>query len=143
MAEFGMHPDLVADLKAEVGHVMDDLEPSPDGVGMSRAVSGGRKQTKQRAYTSMPWDAIRALSKHYYLGFEKYPNDPDTNQPNYRKGYNASLSFEAMMDHAIEWQMGHDIDPENGSEHILAVAWHALNLWLLSNTEWDDRWKQD
>ena len=105
--------------------------------------TGGEKEASNTSYSSMPWAAIAALSEHYYVGAQKYPNDPDTNQPNYMKGYPMSLSFEALHRHLSAYWQGEDLDPETQTNHMLAVAWHALNIYTLTGSDWDDRWLGD
>lgn len=105
--------------------------------------TGGEKEASNTSYSSMPWDALRALAEHYHAGQAKYPNDPVTNQPNYRKGYPMSLSFEALHRHLSAYWMGETLDPETQTNHMLAVAWHALNMFTLTGSDWDDRWQGD
>lgn len=108
---------------------------------MSEAPSGGKKQTKERNFSAIPVEALRELAKLYYWAREnKYPDDPTTHQPNFRKGYPASLSYEALIDHALSWNAGETMDEESGVNHMANVAWHAINLIILTDTKWDDRW---
>lgn len=63
---------------------------------------------------------------------------------NWRRGYDWSLSFAAMQRHSWQFWNGEDIDPETGSPHLAAVAWHALAMlhWSLNpelKEEYDDR----
>ena len=63
---------------------------------------------------------------------------------NYLKGYDWTLSINALYRHFLKFQQGEDIDPESGLPHMAHAAWHALNL--VSYPErglgTDDRYKQ-
>jgi hypothetical protein len=60
---------------------------------------------------------------------------------NWELGTNWSLNFAALQRHAWQWWNGEDLDEETQSNHLAAVAWHALVLLEFSDThpELDDR----
>ena len=97
--------------------------------------TGGEKGSKLACFSHMPAGALHELAEHYGKGARKY------SAHNFRKGYKWSLSFDAMMRHAWAWQGGEDIDEETGSNHMTAVAWHALALlsFIQEHPEMDDR----
>src|SRR5690606_30532164 len=82
---------------------------------------------------------LRLLAEHYGKGAEKYDDH------NWRKGYDWSLSFAALMRHAWAFWNGEDNDAETGSPHMAAVAFHALAMleFMHEHPDFDDRWKPD
>lgn len=49
---------------------------------------------------------------------------------NWEKGYAWSKSVDALERHLNQFKMGEWADPETGSAHIIAVAWHAFALFV-------------
>ena len=88
--------------------------------------TGGQKGAKLARYDLMPVDALRELAEHYGKGEKKYPTEAGI--PNFRKGYDISLSYAALQRHANQFWGGEDIDTETGSSHMIAAAWHALYI---------------
>ena len=88
--------------------------------------TGGQKGAKLARYDLMPVDALRELAEHYGRGEKKYPTEAGI--PNFRKGYDISLSYAALQRHANQFWGGEDIDAETGSSHMIAAAWHALYI---------------
>ena len=88
--------------------------------------TGGQKGAKLARYDLMPVDALRELAEHYGKGEKKYPTEAGI--PNFRKGYDISLSYAALQRHANQFWGGEDIDAETGSNHMVAAAWHALYI---------------
>jgi hypothetical protein len=118
--------------------------PSSTGDGRSTGVveevrttssTGGQKGVKSARYDLIPTGALRQLAEHYGRGAEKY----DDNQ--WRKGYEWSKSYAALQRHATEFWSGEDFDEETGSNHLAAVAWHALTLLTFydEHPDFDDR----
>lgn len=97
--------------------------------------TGGQKGVKDERYDLIPVEALAQLARHYGVGARKY----DDNQ--WRKGYEFSKSYAALMRHLTQWWGGEDIDEETGSNHMAAVAWHAFTLLTFQqfNPEFDDR----
>jgi hypothetical protein len=85
-------------------------------------ISGGEKGSKLAAFSLIPSEFLWKLAEHYGIGAKKYAPH------NWEKGYKWSLSEDAMMRHYHLWKMGEDNDPETGSHHLIAVAWHAIAL---------------
>lgn len=100
------------------------------------AATGGRKGRKPERTDLLPFFALRLLAEHYGRGAEKYDDH------NWRKGYAWSLSYGALLRHLFAWLNGEDRDPETGSLHTVAVAWHALALveFQTLGLGTDDRW---
>ena len=112
------------------------------------SVSGAQKGSKLARYDMIPADALKILAEHYGIGAKKYPpfdnGDEYGRLDNWRRGYDWSLSFAAMQRHSWQFWNGEDIDPETGSPHLAAVAWHALAMlhWSLNDElkdKYDDR----
>ncbi len=110
----------------------------PAGVEEIRVVdptTGGEKGSKLARYDLIPGDVLHALAEHYGRGSLKYADR------NWQKGYKWSLSFAALNRHLWAWWEGEDIDAETGSNHMVAVIWHAVALlWYARHRkELDDR----
>jgi hypothetical protein len=97
--------------------------------------TGGKKGQKRARFDLVPSEALWELAEHYGYGATKYDDH------NWRKGYAWSLSFAALQRHAWKFWAGEDVDPESGSHHLAAVAFHALALLTFAHThpEKDDR----
>lgn len=103
----------------------------------TRTVSstGAVKGVKLARFDLLPPAAMYALAEHYGKGAEKYGDS------NWEKGYEWSKSYQALQRHAWKFWSGEDIDPETGTHHMAAVAFHALALLEYHQThpEFDDR----
>jgi hypothetical protein len=101
--------------------------------------TGGQKSVKLAAYDLIPTDALRQVAEHYGVGATKYASHQ------YRKGYEWSKSYAALQRHANQWWGGEDFDEETGSNHMAAVAWHALTLLTFQDEHpgFDDRYKKE
>lgn len=106
-----------------------------------RSVSstGGAKGVKLAQHSMIPPEALNSLAEHYGKGAGKY------SPHNWRRGYEWSKSYDALQRHANAFWGGEDIDPETGSPHIIAVAWHAFCLYTFMNDHpsFDDRFKKE
>lgn len=60
---------------------------------------------------------------------------------NWERGVAWSLNYAAAMRHLTAWWGGEDNDPETGSPHLAAVAWHmfALLEYSVTHPDKDDR----
>jgi hypothetical protein len=109
-----------------------------DEVRVVDPVTGGEKGQKLARYSLIPMLPLRLLAEHYGRGARKYADR------NWERGYKWSLSFDALCRHLFAFWNGEDIDPETGSPHLTAVAWHAFALQEFSFTHpaGDDRPRQ-
>lgn len=106
------------------------------------SATGGEKGQKDIQLHCLPWEALQELGRVYAFGSQKYADY------NMRRGYDFSLSFDAMQRHLWAWWAGEEVDPESGLSHMAHVAWHALTLGLFGSDEryaqFDDRpWVAD
>lgn len=85
-------------------------------------LTGGEKGSKDVQLFSAPPEAMEELGRVYGYGAKKYAPH------NYRKGYNWSLSYNALYRHLLASLDGEDRDPETGLLHMAHVAWHGLTL---------------
>ena len=94
---------------------------------------------KPERFDLIPIGALTALARHYGAGAEKY----DDNQ--WRKGYEFSKSYAALLRHLTQWWGGEDIDAELGSHHLDAVIWHAVALrtFVDEHPDFDDRFRKE
>jgi hypothetical protein len=118
-----------------------ELDSWMTGKGETREVSesGAMKGVKLTRYDLIPVKALRALAEHYGRTTRKYPPN------NWRKGFEWSKSYAALLRHATQWWGREDLDVDpswpEGSPHLAAVAWHALTLleYALTGLGVDDR----
>ena len=98
-------------------------------------ITGGAKGQKLARFDLLPGDSLWALAEHFGKGAEKYEDR------NWEKGYDWSLNFAAAQRHMWQWWNGEDIDPETGSSHLIAAAWHMVALYHSTGThpEFDNR----
>lgn len=104
-------------------------------VRITNAVTGGEKGRKPERYSLIPWPEMDEVGRLYAAGAEKYTDG------NWAKGYDWSLSFDALMRHATAWWSGEQDDPELGTDHMASVIFHALALMRFrrEHPELDDR----
>jgi len=114
-----------------------DKYPATGEVRITDPKTGGQKGQKPAQMSYFPFDALTEISKVYQYGASKYARD------NWKKGYNWSLNFDAMMRHMFAFWEGEDLDPESHCSHVAHAAWHALTLlWFQQHyKEGDDRAK--
>jgi hypothetical protein len=100
------------------------------------AATGGRKGQKLARFDLLPWDSVWEVAEHFGKGAAKYGEDR-----NWERSYPWSLSIAALARHFALFAQGEDIDEETGSNHMAAVAFHALVLLRFSrdHREQDDR----
>lgn len=84
--------------------------------------TGGAKASKPCQLGYIDPLALEKLGDVAGYGAEKY------DKYNYLKGYDWSLSYNAMIRHMLAFWDGEDYDDENGAPHMSSVAWHALAL---------------
>src|SRR5437867_12565425 len=88
------------------------------------AITGGQKGTKLARFSLIPSEFLWALAEHYGVGARKYEDR------NWEKGYKWSQSLDALQRHLHQWILGEKLDPETGSHHLIAVAWHACAIFI-------------
>ena len=93
-------------------------------VRITDPITGGEKGSKLQRYDLIPAEFLFALATHYGKGARKYDDR------NWEKGYKWGLSYAALMRHLEAWRMGEDKDPETGSHHLVAAAWHCIALFI-------------
>ena len=101
--------------------------------------TGAMKGVKPQRHSLIPPEALNQVAEHYGVGAEKY--EPH----NWRKGYDWSKSYDALQRHAAAFWSGEDMDPETGTPHMAAVAFHALTLltFMKEHPQLDDRYKTE
>jgi hypothetical protein len=99
--------------------------------------TGGAKGSKYSQISFIDPVAMYELGKVAGMGAEKYE------KYNYLRGYDWSLSYNAMMRHMQQFWAGEDVDEESGLPHVIHAAWHALALTSFQIRELgtDDRFK--
>ena len=99
-------------------------ETAKQEIRITDAKTGGQKGSKLARFALIPAEFLWALAEHYGLGARKYDDR------NWERGYKWSLSVDALLRHLNQWLMGEDNDEETGSNHLIAVAWHACALFI-------------
>ena len=135
--------DCTAMSRPHVEHGFDDvIYPTHPRIKSARApdftdstfpttMSGsvGRKNKGDVQLHAIPWEALQELGKAYAMGGDKYDDY------NFRKGFDWSLSYDAMQRHAGAFWNREDDDTESGLHHMAHAAWHALTLLFFSLTD--------
>ena len=106
---------------------MSNVVDSNSEVIITDATTGGQKGAKLQRFSLIPAAWLWALAEHYGVGARKYADR------NWERGYKWSLSLDAHTRHLTQWLMGEDNDPETGSSHLVAAAWHLIALWFFHN----------
>jgi hypothetical protein len=117
-----LHADYIDDLRDTQVYAPDSFVRLLD-TGEVRVVdpeTGGEKGSKLARFDLIPHEALTALAEHFGRGAEKYEDR------NWERGYDWALTFAALNRHLWAWWGGEDLDPETGSPHMAAVAWHAF-----------------
>lgn len=101
------------------------------------ASTGAAKGRKPARRSLLPGRALGKVAVHFGFGERKYEAH------NWRAGYPWSWSLDALGRHYDAYVDGDTIDPESGSSHMAAVAFHALALLTFEDEhpELDDRWR--
>ncbi len=86
------------------------------------SISGGQKGKKSAQLGAIDPVALLVLAEVAGYGSIKYA------RMNYMRGYDWSLSFDAMLRHLLAFWSGEDIDPESGLPHLGHACWHTLAL---------------
>ena len=97
--------------------------------------TGGAKGRKESELAFVDPVALLALGRVAGKGTRKY------DKYNYLRGFDYSLSANALLRHFLAFWSGEDVDPESGEPHAVHTAWHALCLasFVLRNIGNDDR----
>lgn len=117
---------------------MSSILPSTDNAEVRvTSATGGQKGEKLAAFDQIPPQQLWRLAEHYGKGAQKYSPD------NYRFGYDWRASYAALQRHLNQFWMGEDIDPETGSMHLIAAAWHCFTLaeFIDTHPQYDSRLK--
>lgn len=102
-----IHRDLKETLKAEV---------------RMTSSTGGQKGKKLAELGSLDPNSLLKVAEVAGFGSQKY------DRLNYMKGYEWSLSFDAMQRHLLAFWAGQDKDDESEMLHLAHAAWHCLTM---------------
>lgn len=121
--------------KAAAKTMNDDASKPTDQDFYVDKDTGGTKEVKLERHDLIPTYPLRELARHYGRGAKKYADR------NWELGYPWSLSYAAVQRHLTAWWEGEDLDPETGSSHLTAAAWHCFTLleFMGSHPDKDDR----
>jgi uncharacterized HAD superfamily protein len=100
--------------------------------------TGGQKGQKLAQVGALDPLALLEVARVAGMGASKY------SRYNFLKGYDWSLSFDALQRHLLQFWSGEDYDTESGRLHVAHAAWHcaALTSFILRGLGTDDRFKQ-
>lgn len=90
------------------------------------SASGGAKGQKSVRLHAIPREALWELGRVYAFGEEKYDDY------NFRKGYDWSLSYDAMLRHLTAFWDGEDVDEESKLHHMAHAVWNGICLLFFS-----------
>ena len=115
---------------------IDDIDAPPDNYFQTldapvrvTSETGGEKDQKPLQLHAIPWEALSELGRVYAFGAGKYENY------NFRKGYDWSLTYDAMQRHMGAFWNREDNDEESGLHHLAHAVWHGFTLLFFSLTE--------
>jgi hypothetical protein len=99
------------------------------------SATGGEKGVKPARFDLIPVGPLTKVAELYGRGAEKYADH------NWRRGYEWSKSYAAMMRHATQFWAGEDNDTETGLPHLTSVIFHAMALleFMERLPDYDDR----
>jgi len=102
--------------------------------------TGGEKGVKPQRYDLLPREGLDAIAEVFAFGAEKYASH------NWRKGYEWSKSYSALMRHMTAHWSGETNDPESGLPHLAHAGCHVMFMltWLSEQGEggtFDDRYR--
>jgi hypothetical protein len=132
-------------LRLQLGHgrieAVEPVKPQRGEVRVTNAKTGGQKGRKPQRMGLVPHKSVMEIAEVYGFGAQKYDDH------NWRKGYDWSLSYDALQRHlALFWE-GEDNDPESGLSHLAHAGFHILGLLEFARearyAEFDDRHKPD
>ncbi len=105
-------------------HLGIDTRPPALGgeVRITDPVTGGQKGQKAAQLGALDPEALLTVARIAGFGAQKY------DRFNFVRGYDWSLSFDALQRHLMQWAAGEDIDDESGESHLGHAAWHCLAL---------------
>lgn len=97
--------------------------------------TGGQKGQKMARLGALDPKSLRIVAEVAGFGAEKYAAF------NFLKGYDWSLSYDALQRHLMSFWDGEDLDQESGLPHLAHAAWHCLALLSFDQRELgtDDR----
>ena len=100
------------------------------------SATGGEKGVKPERYDLIPKLPLDVVARIMGYGAEKYADH------NYRKGYEWSKSYAALMRHLTAFWDGEDLDPESGLPHLGHAMFHCMALLIFAeeHPEYDDRY---
>jgi hypothetical protein len=100
------------------------------------SATGGQKGVKLERMDLIPVEPLLELARVYGKGAEKYDDN------NYRRGYEWSKSYGALLRHITAFWAGEDNDPEFGTSHLMHAAWHCFTLFTFieEHPEYDNRY---
>lgn len=113
-----------------LGSWNSDMEPEQrrgsEEVRVVDPATGGMKGSKPVQLSLVPPRMLQVLGEVYGNGAKKYDRE------NWRRGYRWSLSFDALMRHALAFWEGEELDdPAKGGDglpHMMHAAFHCFAL---------------
>ena len=123
-----------ANAEAPQSHIEAPVRPSEE-VRVTDPRTGGMKGSKQACLGDSDPAAVLELAKVSGFGRKKYA------RLNYAKGYDWSLSYDALQRHLLAFWNREELDEESKLHHLAHAAWHCLTLlcFVLRQRGTDDR----
>lgn len=119
-------------------HTPPNIEDLAKELRVRDPKTGGEKGKKLAQMGALDPRALMAIAEVAGFGSQKYE------RYNYARGFDWSLSYDAMQRHLNAFWGGEDLDPESGLPHMAHAGWHAMCLltFSLRGRGNDDRFPQ-
>lgn len=100
--------------------------------------TGGQKGQKLAQLGALDPVSLLEVARVAGMGAQKYE------RYNFLRGYDWSLSFDALQRHLLQFWSGEDYDGESGRLHVAHAGWHCMTLasFILRGLGTDDRYRQ-
>ncbi len=100
--------------------------------------TGAQKGAKLAQHSLIPPEVLHQLAELFGRGAQKYA------KWNWRRGYDWSLSYDALQRHLNLFWSGIDFDEETGAKHIVNAMWHCcvLATFMDEHPDKDDRFSE-
>ncbi len=117
----------------------EEVMAPPVGEVRITSATGGEKGQKLAQVGSVDPTALLRVAEVAGFGASKYA------RLNFLKGYDWSLSFDALQRHLLLFWAGQNNDDESGLPHVAHAAWHCLALLAFAEhgLGTDDRYRKE
>lgn len=86
--------------------------------------TGGQKGSKPEQMSMLPVPALEEVARVYAWAVSTGKYD----RHNWRRGYDWSLSYDALQRHVMAFWKGQEFDPDSGLQHLAHACFHIFTL---------------